>query len=230
MEWLTGLYIATTVFGAGVTLADMIGVFSNVGEGDGDDGGAEGDTDFEGDGAEDFDGDGGDETVEATGEGDEAGEEAVEDADEEGSMAGHDRRQRRSVVIGMLTALRTAVYFSLGFGPVGWFATTQYASGAATLAWSVPVGVVVAVGTRALRSFMRRDLSSTVQTEELLMERGTVTVSIAPGQVGKIRVQIAGVYVDRYAKSRESELLPPGSEVRIVDVDDEYVYVESERR
>lgn len=208
MEWLTGVYIATTIFGVGVTIADLIGVFSNLGSDDGVDDVDDGDFDDT-----DSDSDAG------TGD---------DDGEHDGSIAGHDRRQRRNLVIALLSLLRTAVYFSLGFGPVGWFATTQYQTVGATLAWSLPVGAVVAVGTRALRAFMRRDLSSTINKEDLLMERGRVTVSIGPGQVGRVRVNIAGVYVERYAKADAGVHVPVGSAVRVVDVDDEYVYVELE--
>ena len=91
------------------------------------------------------------------------------------------------------------------------------------------MGVAVTVGTRMLRSFMRRDLSSTITREDIIMEKGVVTVSIAPGQVGKVRISVGGVYVDRFAKTSGETTLPVGDAVRVVDTDDEYVYVESEQ-
>ena len=237
MEWLKALYVATTIFGVGVTVADLIGAFSNMGEdteGDGSDDATDG---GETDGAIEFDGGddagGGDADAGDISDSDSGDIEVVDEvgdlAGEQGSLIAHDRRNRRNPVLAILTALRTAVYFSLGFGPVGWFATTQYPSLATTLLWSLPMGVVVAIGTRMLRSFMRRDLSSTITHEDLIMEKGVVTVSIATGQIGKVRVLVGGTYVDRFAKSSESDSLPVGAVVRVVDSDDEYVYVESEQ-
>jgi membrane protein implicated in regulation of membrane protease activity len=125
--------------------------------------------------------------------------------------------------------MRTLVYFALGFGPVGWFAFSQYSSAGTTLLWSLPTGALVAIGTRALRSFMKKELSSTITKTDLLMEKGEVTVSITEGGTGRVRVTFGGVYVDRYAKSTDRSIsIPVGSPVRVVDADDEYVYVESE--
>ncbi len=215
MEWIRALYVGATVFGAGVTVADLIGVFSNLGS---DDGLADGASDIDDADA----GDSGDDEVDAAAD-------AAADADARASLAGHDSGRRKSPVLVLLTGLRMLVYFSLGFGPVGWFATSRYGGAAATLAWSIPVGVLVAVGTRAVRSFMRRDLSSTVTKDDLIMEKGVVTVSIGAGAVGRVRISLGGVYVDRFAKSNEPDRsIAVGTTVRVVNSDDEYVYVESE--
>ena len=225
MEWLKGLYIAATIFGAGVTLADVFGMLSNIGSSEGDgDGDGDGDDDFE-------DSDGLDDDSSGADESDMGSESAESDGSEDadGSIAGHDRRIKRNPVLTILTALRTVVYFSLGFGPVGWFAFTQYSSAETTLLWSLPTGIFVAIGTRMLRSFMKKELSSTITKTDLLMEKGEVTVSISEGGTGRVRVTIGGVYVDRYAKASDrSSSIPIGSPVRVVDADDEYVYVESE--
>ena len=226
MEWLKGLYIGATIFGAGVTLADMLGMLSNIGssesDGDGDsDGDSDGvdvDSDVDAVGLDDGDSSAADEIDSDTGE----------TTDSDGSIAGHDRRVRRNPVLTILTLLRTLVYFALGFGPVGWFALSQYPSAATTLLWSLPTGAFVAIGTRMLRSFMKKELSSTITKTDLLMEKGEVTVSITEGGTGKVRVILGGVYVDRYAKASDRSSIPVGSPVRVVDADDEYVYVESE--
>ena len=216
MEWLKGLYIGATIFGAGVTLADIFGMLSNIGSSEGD-GDGEFDSAEAADGLDDGDTSGADEIDSDTGD------------DTDGSIAGHDRRVKRNPVLTILTLMRTLVYFALGFGPVGWFAFSQYSSAGTTLLWSLPTGALVAIGTRALRSFMKKELSSTITKTDLLMEKGEVTVSITEGGTGRVRVTFGGVYVDRYAKSTDRSIsIPVGSPVRVVDADDEYVYVESE--
>ena len=125
--------------------------------------------------------------------------------------------------------LRSVVFFCLGFGPVGWFATTQYGSAGATLAWSVPVGVVVMVSARVVRKLLRKDLTSEIRKEDLLMEKGTVIVSIGKGQMGKVRVSIGGVYADRFAKASDPETrISTGTEIRVIEATEEFVLVEPE--
>ncbi|MAG13268.1 MAG: hypothetical protein CMN78_01595 [Spirochaetales bacterium] len=224
MTWLVPLYIGATIFGVGITIADLIGAFSNLtgdntgdaeADGDGDSemdyvSNADASTDSEADGVDDSADDGG---AEGT----------------RGSLAGHDRGQHRSTILRIMTVLRSAVYFSLGFGPVGLFALTQYDSRGVTLAWSVPIGMVVMVGTRMLRSFMRKDLSSDIKNEDLILEKGVVTVSIGKGQMGKIRTTVGGAYVDRFARAKSDEAeISIGKPIRIVDVADDCVYVEEE--
>lgn len=228
MEWLKAVYIGATIFGGSITIADLIGVFSNLG--------GQGDSDADGDSVGDdvdFDAAADSADADADGDGDGDGEsDSDDDADageDHGSIVGHDRRQKRNPALTILTAARTLVYFAVGFGPVGWFATTQYPSMLTTLAWSIPMGAFVAIGSRALRSLMRKDLSSTITKTDLIMEKGVVTVTIGPGAVGKVRISAGGVYVDRFAKSEDTKLsFPTGTVIRVVNVDDEYVYIEKE--
>ena len=196
---LLAIYIGATVFGAGVTIPDLLGVFSSLTGGD------DGDAD-DGDGDAD-DGD---------------GDDAV-------SIAGHDRVHHGNAALRILTAFRSLVYFALGFGPVGWFATTQYSTAASTLAWSVPVGLGVMVGTRLLRSFMRRDLSSDIRKEDLIMESGVVTVSIGKGKMGKVRISIGGMQTERFARAKgDDSNIAVGTRVSVTDATDDCVYVEEE--
>ena len=236
MGWLLSLYIATTVFGVGVTLVDLLGGFgarsedtsdgeaSSGDEASGEDGGDEGtageDTDAEG--AEE---DGVEEGGEQEAEADEA---AVGDA-ERVSVVAHDRRQRGNAVIRILSVARSFVYFSLGFGPVGLFATLRGESVGVGLAWSIPVGAAVMIGTRLLRKVLRQEIDSQFKGEDFIMERGKVIVSIGRGQIGKVRIHVGGTYADRYAKAKnDEEDIPAGANVRVADVTDEYLYVEKE--
>lgn len=246
MGWLLSLYIATTVFGVGVTLVDLLGGFGarsedtsdgeasgaeDDGGGDAEDGTADGD---EGSGedtdAEGADEDGAEEGGEQEAESDESavGDAAVGDA-ERVSIVAHDRRQRGNAVIRILSVARSVVYFSLGFGPVGLFATLRGESVGIGLVWSIPVGVAVMIGTRLLRKALRQEIDSQFKGEDFIMERGRVIVSIGRGQIGKVRINVGGTYADRYAKAKNNkEDIPAGASVRVVDVTDEYIYVEKE--
>jgi membrane protein implicated in regulation of membrane protease activity len=126
--------------------------------------------------------------------------------------------------------MRNLVYFSLGFGPTGWFAVATGEPLSATLLWSGGVGVAVLGGARLLRRVLRSELSSDIKESDLLMEKGTVTVSVAPNQLGKVRVRVGGAYVDRYARSSAEETLSPGTPVRVVDLGEGCVYVEPDRK
>jgi len=199
------MYIAATIFGAGVTVVDMIGV---LGSQTGED--ADGDDD-----AADDDGD--------------SGEDAVDDHP---SVVAHDFRPRSAQkwILRSLNMLRNLVYFSLGFGPVGWFALGRYSQVSATLLWSIPSGLVVMVGARLLRRLLRSELDSQVAGGDLLMERGEITVSVSVGQMGKARIRVGGIYVDRFARAKEPGVsLPVGTTIRVVDVSDECIFVEEEQ-
>ena len=231
MSWLWSLYIGATVLGAGVTIIDLLGLIGSHTDGaeasDGHDGDqVDGDLSI-GSGHDDP-------SAEAPANIDSAADhESGVDVlahpafhDHEGSMAGMDRPEKRSIVLASLTFVRSLVYFCLGFGPVGWFAIATTARIGESLAWSIPVGLLTVVGTRALRRLMRRELNSEVQTSELLMERGVVIVSIGREQMGKVRVKLGDIYVDRFARSSDPErAIAVGTAVRVTDVSDECIFV-----
>jgi len=234
MTALHAVYIAATIFGAGVTVVDMIGVLGSQSgedaEGDGDSAGDDGDggADGEIDGADDAP-DGGDDVGEAADDGE--GSDEGSEGDEHPSVVAHDLQPRSAQkwIIRSLSALRTLVYFSLGFGPVGWFALTRYPAAATTLAWSIPSGAVVMVGARLLRRLLRRELDSQVTASDMLMEAGEVTVSIPANQLGKVRIRVGGTYVERFARARDPQVaIRVGTSIRVVDVSDECVYVEEQ--
>lgn len=214
MAALLSVFIATTIFGVGVTVLDLFGVIGDRGD--------------ETDGADDS-------TDEADG-GDEGDADQVDDGEESDgadgrpAVLGHDERRRRNPILGILGALRTLVYFCLGFGPVGWFAVATGETALASLAWSVPVGAAVMVGGRLVRRVVRRELSSDVKDSDLLMETGKVTVTIEPDRLGRVRVHLAGTYADRYARSvKGSPTLRPGTPIRVVDLTEDCIIVEEER-
>ena len=229
MSWLLSIYIAATVFGVGITVIDLLG-FLGGHDGDQSDGigtdhdGDSGDfaeVDHDGGGAADHDGADHDSAAH-----EDAGHEPTE---HEGSVAGHDRPERRGFVLSLLSALRNLIYFCLGFGPVGWFALATGSSAAGALLYSAPVGVVALIGTRLLRRFMRRELNSEVRESELLMEQGEVTVTIGKGEMGRVRIKLGELYVERYARAASADAtIHVGAQVRVTDVGEDCVYVTEE--
>ena len=222
MDWLFPVYIAATIFGVGITAVDLFGLIGGQSD---EAGGSE--DDAAGDAESDFDGEAGDSGQV------EGGEEAADEGEGEGdrvSVAGLDKRQRGSWVMRILSAVRNVVYFTLGFGPVGWFALARGEGTGSSLIWSIPVGIGVMVGVRLIRRLMRQELDSQLKDQDLLMEKATVSVTINKGRMGKVRVRVGGTYTDRYARSKNpEETIPIDTEVRVVDATDDCLYVEIEQ-
>ncbi|MFP4375920.1 MAG: hypothetical protein ACLFP4_02650 [Spirochaetales bacterium] len=201
MNWLLSLYIGATVFGAGITLIDLMGVL----------GGEQADGEADADGEIDGDAD------------------AADDAGGEHppSVLGHDRRRPGDRILALLSLLRTLVYFCLGFGPVGWFAVATGEALGATLAWSFGAGVVVLIGAKILRRLLRSELSSSIKESDLLFERGSITVTIMPGRLGKARIKLGNAYIDRYARATDAEArITTGTEVQVVELGPDGIVVE----
>ena len=238
MEWLSVIYVAAAVFGAGVTLMDLLGVLGHGvhGAGGHDTGGHP----VDGEGA---------------GAGHDAGGHPVDDSLAGGGHDGHiagaghelpaghgsshaDGTQHSSIVsqdprlprlnLGLrsLAAARTLVYFCLGLGPIGWIAIARGSTPSASLLWGLPAGVLFAAVGLGLRRLQRSVLDSQVREEELLMEPARVIVPITAGQIGKVRIIFGGRNVERYARARDaSQSFPTGASVRIVSLTDEGVVV-----
>ncbi len=223
MSWLRALYIGATIFGAGITLADLLGVFSHLLHGDGGGHDAVGH-----DTAHDVGHDAGghDTAHDVTHDSHDGAHVAHPSPESTGSPVAHDLRMRGSGLVRAMTVLRSLIYFCLGFGPVGLFALTRYQSPLATLAWSVPLGAIVMLGTRALRSLAAREVSSDIASGELLMEPGVVTVTIGKDAMGKVRLTVEGRYVDYYARTRGGEELAVGTRIRVVEATEDCVYVD----
>ena len=239
MDWLYPVYIAATVFGAGITVVDFLGLLGGQSEGEGgeDTGGEDygdadtGEIDTSGADTSGADTGGEDTGGEDTGGEDTGGEEADGGETDDGrpSYLAHDRRQRGMWVLRTMSAARNLVYFSLGFGPVGWYALSRSEAAASSLVWSIPVGVAVLFGARVLRRVLRHELDSQLKSADLVMEKGLVIVTIGAGRMGKVRVSVGGTYTDRFARAKDAEeSIPQGTTVRVVDVSDECVYVERE--
>lgn len=148
---------------------------------------------------------------------------------ERGSVASHEHDRERSFLLQILSIARGLVHFSVGFGPVGLVALATGRSPTNSLAWSIPVGLVTCIGGRLLRRIQRSELDSQLKEEDLIMEQGVVSVSIKNGQLGKVRIRLEGTYAERFARAKNpQENFPVGSQIRIVDVAEDCVYVEND--
>jgi hypothetical protein len=239
MGGLITIYIAATVFGVGVTLIDLFGIFGHsIGHGGAHDSGGHGGAHDTGDhtGAHNI----GDHGVDHTGAHDvtHAGGHATHDTphstehtanQQQPSIVGHERRAQRYIGIRALTMLRSLVYFSFGFGPIGWIAFGMSGSALGSLLWSIPAGILFAGGGIALRRIQRSVLDSQIRDEEMLMEKAEVIVPIEAGKIGKVRAVINGMYVERFAKAQEAgDSYAMGATVRIVTIADDFVVVSDE--
>ncbi len=129
-------------------------------------------------------------------------------------------------LLSILRYLRTFVYFSLGFGPLGLVAEATGAGVLGSLGWAVPGGIGAAFLARAFFRFQQQDIDSSVQEEELLFERACVIVPISSKDMGKVRVKMGQTVVEKYALAEdEGDSFRTDEVVRIVQVTDDCVYV-----
>jgi membrane protein implicated in regulation of membrane protease activity len=229
------IYIALSVFGLGVTIIDFIGVLEPSGDagagGDSADGdGADGDA-ADSDGADAADSDGADD---AGADGDDTDSDSAADSADAG-VAHHDHGSYLApesaagikAVTGIMGFLRLLVYFSLGAGPTGLFALLRGLSPFQSLFWAAGVGAAIAVFARLLRKFIRRDLDSSIQSVEFLMEKAVLLLPLSPGEMARAVVRQYGKETELYVKCKDpAAAIPKGSEVRIIDFDNEVYWVE----
>ncbi len=143
-----------------------------------------------------------------------------EDADGAADDGGH------MPVLFVLRYLRIAVYFSLGFGPLGLVAEATGSGGLWSLLWSVPGGVAAGILARLFFRFQQDDVDSSVREGDLLLEQGRVIVPISSRDMGKVRVKMGQIIVERYALAEDEwESLQTDEVVEIVRVTDDCVYV-----
>lgn len=219
MESLFIIYSALAVFGIGVTIVDLVGVFDHMGS----DSAHSDDSDSDADSAAEAD------SAHETGLSEDSAEGAPGHTDsgpEHGSYIASAGAGTKAVAK-TIGALRTGVYFSLGAGPTGLFGLITGLSAGKSLAWSAGAGVFIAVLAKSLRVLARRDLDSSIKPEEFLMEKAVVSVTIAPGSMGKVIARRYGTETELYARCRDAGLrIAKGSEVRIIDADSGCYWVE----
>lgn len=142
-----------------------------------------------------------------------------------GADAGADTGMAGSV-LSILRYFRTIVYFSLGFGPLGLMAEWSGSGALGSLVWAVPGGLVAAVLARVFFRWQHQDIDSSVTEEELLFARGRVIVPLSHRDMGRVRVRMGPVVVERYALAEdEIETFRTDDPVEIVRVTGDCVYV-----
>ena len=110
--------------------------------------------------------------------------------------------------------------FVMAFGGGIGFALTQL--GAVHSHWVILAIALLtswAIGTAVvaiLRAVDKRSVSSTIAGAELVGSTATVTVAIAVGRGGKIRLDVKGRTIDAFAETEDDGVLSIGSRVLIV--------------
>lgn len=129
-------------------------------------------------------------------------------------------------VLSTLYYLRIFVYFSLGFGPLGWMAELTGRSPLSALLWALAGGMASAVVANAVFKFQRKDLDSSIKVEDLFLGKARVIVPITGGSMGKVRIALGQSVTERYAMAEDAhESFPTDTEVEVVRVTDDCVYV-----
>lgn len=250
--WVQGAYVLTAVFGLGVTAIDMLGLLGNsddadggvddvsIGEGWGKAGGEIGGSGDSPDGgltvgeAGDVDAFGGEASgdVQGNGVGGESsgalteGEMTHGDLDADGASSRSSGQHVPLLIV--MANLRRAVYFSLGFGPVGLVSMSTGGSVPVSMMWAVPSGLVSMFLARAFFRFQQRDIDSSLRRRDLIMEPAEVLVPIAAGQMGRVRIYVGQSVVDRFARGENPrQSFAKGQQVVVARVANDCVYVES---
>lgn len=200
MTALLSLFIGLAVFGAGVTLVDILG-FLGHGQEEGDaDAHADADADADSeDGGDSDHGDHGDHGEEGIATHSGAGQ------DHDGSLLAVGSVKARKVAR-VLGILRTAVYFSLGSGIMGTVAVLTKQGFLPAVLWASISGFLMAAIARGLRMLIRRELDSSIKENEYILQTGEVTIPIEEGQLGKLRLRLYGREAEVFARCESGRL------------------------
>jgi membrane protein implicated in regulation of membrane protease activity len=151
---------------------------------------------------------------------------SADDASADDASADHTSAGAAGPLLSILRYLRIGTYFALGFGPVGLVAEWTGASVLGSLAWAVPGGVISAYLARLFFRFQQRDVNSQVRESELLLERAQVIVPLSNTNMGKVRIKMGQLVMERYALAEDEwETFTVDDQAEIVRVTDECVYV-----
>ncbi len=130
-------------------------------------------------------------------------------------------------ILSVLRYFRTFLYFCAGFGPTGLVAGLFGYSTWPRLGWGLGAGIVAALVARTLFRFQHQELDSTISQHELLAERAVVTIPIPKGQMGKVRLRMGPVFVERFAMAVDpNDTFEREEMVQIIEVRDDCVKVE----
>jgi len=221
-SFLNSLYTALAVFGVGVLIVDLMGLLGGGQE----DSGTEGTT-FDPGGTEDGEGIG----AEADASADQGGDEDTGEQDQADDAVRGSADTRGILILAGLRYLRSFVYFSVGFGPIGLLALWKGYGAPGSLLWSVPAGLASTFVVRRILRFQTHDTDSSLHPEDLIMRKATVLIPLSQGSMGKVRIEVGMGVSEQYAlPEHDDEHFENGETVYVARVSDECVYVESEAR
>jgi len=209
MADLVVLFTTLTVFGAGVAVADFLGVMDHFGNNDAG-GGADEHADHAGDPAD----------------------HAAHDvsAGRGSSLLSQDKhagdRPGIRAAAGLMNILRGAVYFSLGFGPTGLFAHFTGVTRTSGIIWACAIGTAMVFLSRILKRLTRRDLDSSIKPGELLQEEGTLLLPLEGSGISKAAVRQFGREIEIYVRCKDTRTaLAKGKKIIIDDYDNDVYWV-----
>jgi len=197
------LFLTLTVFSAGVTLIDFLGIFDNIGENDN------------------------------SGNNDNDSDDAAAVSAKAGSNMVAEKKQQKEkpgikIISKIMNVLRGAVYFSLGFGPTGLFASFSGLSRTSGLLWAFGVGAAMIILARLLKRLIRKDTDSSIKPDELLQEKGVLLLPLEGGEISKAVVRQYGRETEIYVKCKDlSVKFPKGKEIIIEDYDNDVYWIKS---
>jgi len=200
------LFLTLTIFGVGVTIIDFLGIMDNTGGSDSSNGS--------------------DDAIFA--------DDASTGSVTQGSTLVYDNKENIiknsktgiKIITRFMNLLRSAVYFSLGFGPTGLFASFTGLSRTQGLIWAFAVGVAMILLARLLKRFIRRDLDSTIKSDELLQEKGVLLLPLEGEEISKATVRQYGREIEIYVRCKDKySKLPKGKEIIIDDYDNEIYWI-----
>jgi len=137
-----------------------------------------------------------------------------------------DEKQGIRVLSKIMNVLRNAVYFSLGFGPTGLFASSSGLPATQGLLWALAAGAVMMILARFIKRLIRRDLDSSIKPDELLQEQGVLLLPLEGGEISKASVRQYGRETEIYVRCRDKESkLPKGEKIIIEEYDNDVYWI-----
>lgn len=138
----------------------------------------------------------------------------------------HGSHGSHTSILMLLSRMRLAVYFCVGFGALGLAAEFTGPGVVRSLVWAVVGGALATFLARLMFKFQSRDVDSSLAESELLAQQAKVIIALAGTDMGKVRVQLGQMTVERYALcDNPDDEFGVDAEVEIVRISDECVYV-----
>ena len=152
-----------------------------------------------------------------------------EDSSQPDSVLTESKGRVQSAIFRLFKYFRYALYFCVGFGPTGMAAVLMEKSSFESLLWALGAGIVVPIIAKLLTRISKKELDSSVKDKDLFMEHGIVLIPIEPGQMGKVKIKLGDVHIERYAKGLSStQAFQKGDTIVVSDVQEGCVLVELE--